>query len=291
MMSARNRLARIIGLLALTAALAACSAVKLGYNSLDQVAYWWLDGWVDFSDEQAARAREDLARLHRWHREHELPQLQSLLRSMEALAASDVTPAQACAFVPRLRERLNALATRAEPAVVTLAIGLAPEQIAHLERRYQRSNTAYRKDWLDLTAQEVSDKRFEQFLERGETMYGKLDERQRAVLRRQVEQSVFDPQRLAAERLRRQQDALRTLREMAAPGISLTQARGLLQGYLQRVQESPDAAYRSWQDALIAEACRNIATLHNSTSPAQRESAARRLRAYQRDLAELSAPQ
>jgi hypothetical protein len=283
-----SRLARIIGLLAVTAALAACSAIKLGYNNLDEVAYWWLDGYVDFSDEQTPRIREDLSRLQSWHRVQELPHLEAMLRDMEELATREISAAQACAFVPRLFERLNALTQRAEPALVTLALGLAPEQVAHLERKYSKNNAQFRKDWVRLPAAEQQEKRFKQFLERSEMIYGRLDETQRATMGRQTEQSIFDARRILAERERRQQDALHTLRKLAGQPVTLGEARALLRAYLERVQMSPDAAYRSYQQALIDEGCRNAAVLHNSTSPAQREAAVRRLRAYQRDLRELS---
>src|SRR6185369_14770287 len=68
-----TRLGRIIGLLALAAALSACSAIKFAYNNIGEVAYWWLDSYVEFSDEQSLRVREDLTRLHLWHRTNELP--------------------------------------------------------------------------------------------------------------------------------------------------------------------------------------------------------------------------
>jgi hypothetical protein len=42
---------------------------------------------------------------------------------------------------------------------------------------------------------------------------------------------------------------------------------------------------------MIDEACRNLSALHNSTTAAQRDTAAQRLRDYQRDLRELAAPQ
>jgi len=142
-----------------------------------------------------------------------------------------------------------------------------------------------------LPPDELKEKRLKQFLERGEMIYGRLDEPQRAVLRRQLEQSIFDPQRILAERQRRQQDALQTLRKVAGQPIALSDARKLLRAYLERTENSPDAAYRSYQEALIDEACRNIAALHNATSPAQREAAVRRLRGYQRDVRELSAQQ
>jgi hypothetical protein len=288
-MTTTPRLGRIIGLLALAALLAGCSAIKLGYNNLAEVAYWWLDGYVDFTEDQAMRVREDLARLHLWHRVQELPRLERVLHGMEELTPGDVSPAQACAVYEQVRERLNAFADQAEPAVITLAMGLAPDQLVHLERKYRRNNSEFEKKWLRPTAAEVADKRFEQFLERSETIYGHLDPAQRAVLRSQVEKSIFDPKRELAERRRRQQDALQTVRQLAGRPVSFGEARDLLRGYLARAQEPPDAAARSYRQAFIDEACRNFSGLHNSTNAVQRQSAARRLRAYERDLHELAA--
>ena len=280
-------LRRIIGLLALAAMLAGCSAIKLGYNNLDDIAYWWLDSYVDFSDEQSTRVREDLASLHAWHRRQELPAVIAMLQEMEKLAPGEVTPAQACALVQQVRERLNAVADRAEPAVVTLALGLAPEQLQHLERKYEKNDAEYRKQWVRPPREEQREKRFDQFLERSEMIYGRLDAPQRDVLKRLVEQSIFEPERMLAERMRRQQDALQTLRKLSGQPVPFAEARSLLRGYLERTQEPPDPASRRYQQALIDEGCRNIATLHNSTNAAQRDAAVRRLRAYQRDLRDL----
>ena len=57
----------------------------------------------------------------------------------------------------------------------------------------------------------------------------------------------------------------------------------------ERAQRSPDPSDRSFQETMRQETCRILAAVHESTTPAQREQAARRLRAYQRDLRELSA--
>ena len=288
-MTIASRLGRIIGLAALAAALAACSAIKLGYNNIDGLAYWWLDSYLDFSDEQETRVREDLDRLHQWHRTNELPRLAALLHAMERAAPADVTVAQACGFFTQVQQRLEALSERAEPAVVTLATGLTPEQLVYLERKYGKVNEEFRKEWIRPTASEVAEKRFDKFIERGEMIYGKLDEAQRAVVRRQLQQSAFDGKRLLAERQRRQRDTLQTLRRVAGQPIALAEARSLLRAYLDRQRQPPDAADRAYQQSLIDEACANTAALHNSTTAAQREVAVRRLRAYQRDLRELSA--
>ena len=51
-----TRIGGIILALALCLALSACSAIKLGYNALPTLSYWWLDGYIDFSAEQAPQA-------------------------------------------------------------------------------------------------------------------------------------------------------------------------------------------------------------------------------------------
>lgn len=284
-------LARIIGLLTFAALVSGCSAVKLGYNNLDDIAYWWLDSYLDFTEDQSPRVRQDLARLHLWHRQEELPQIGAILHRMEQLAPDDVSPAQACSFVPAIRERVHAPADRAEPAIVTLAMDLTPDQLIHLERTYRKKIAQYREEWVDLTRGELWDKRTKQFRERSEMIYGSLDEPQRSVMRKRVEQSAYDPARSLAERRRRQQDALQTLRKIAGQPVTIAQARTLIHGLLERAQEPPEPAARAYQNALIDENCRNLSALHNATSAEQRQVAARRLRAYQRDLRELAAGQ
>jgi hypothetical protein len=282
-------LARIIGLLTFAALVSGCSAVKLGYNNLDELAYWWVDRYLDFTEDQSRRVREDLARLHTWHRHEELPRINALLQRMEQLAPGEVSPAQTCSFVPAIRQRVHALADRAEPAIVTLALDLTPEQLVHLERTYRKKLSEYREEWVEITRAQLWDKRTRQFQERSEMIYGPLDEPQQQVMRQRVEQSIFDPMRMLAERRRRQQDALQTLRKIVGQPVTIAQARALIHGLLERAQQPPEPAARAYQDALIEESCANLSALHNSTTAQQRQSAARRLRAYQRDLRELAA--
>ena len=283
-----SRTAGIILALGIAMGLAACSAIKLGYGTLPEVAYWWLDGYVDFDDTQGPLARQELARLHGWHREQELPKLGELLARVEQMAPGSISAPQACAVITEVQARMNAVAERAEPAILGLAATITGEQLRHLERKYRNNNDRYRKDWIAVTPEAQKEKRYEQMLDRLESIYGSLDEPQRNVLRQGLAQSMFDPQRILNERKRRQRDLLQTLPRMAEPGVASETARTLLRGYLERAQRSPDPAYRAWQEALLQESCRIFAAVHESTTPPQREQAVRRLRAYQRDLRELS---
>jgi hypothetical protein len=283
------KLLRIIGLLSAMAALSGCSAIKLGYNALPQLATFWVDGYLDLADEQEQRLRDDIARLHQWHRRHELPKFAALLQQAERLAADNVTPEAVCNFVPELRMRALALVERSQPTAVTLALNLGAEQLAQLERKYRKNNREYRKDWIQLSTEELRQKRLKQFVERTEMIYGSLDEAQRESIRRQLERSVFNPETNLAERERRQQDILQTLRQLAGQPVSLPDASAAIQRLVQRGMQSPDPRYAAYQETLIQEGCRSLATVHNSTTAQQRQNAVRRLRAYQRDLEELSA--
>ncbi|MFC5500399.1 DUF6279 family lipoprotein [Caenimonas terrae] len=281
-------LVRIIGLLSVAVALAGCSAIKLGYNTLPQVAGWWLDGYIDFSDEQERRMREDVARLHLWHRREELPKISALLRQVEQMVGSEMSADEICALVPPIRLRIAALLERAEPAAATLALGLRPEQLQHLQRKYEKNNADYRKDWVDLSLEDLREKQFKQYLDRMETFYGRLDDQQREIIRAQVERSLYSAQTNLRERQRRQQDILRTLRRLGGQPVSLPDARAAIHQAVEHGLQSPDPKYRSYEAGLIQQGCANLAALHQSTTPQQRQSAVRRLRAYQRDLDELA---
>lgn len=273
---------------ALAAGLAACSAIKLAYAGFDEFAFWWLDGYVDFTDDQEPRVRDDLKRLHVWHRSEELPRIAALLKNAEDLAPGNVTPEQACAFWPQLQGRIQAVIDRAEPAAVAYAMEMGDAQFANLQRKYDKNNADFRRDWGAGAPGKVHKKRVEQFADRAETVYGDLTPAQHRLIEEHVAHSLYDPRRVGVERLRRQQDALQTLRRISGQKLPQAEARAQLRAYVERAQVSPDPAYRQYQEAMVNETCRLVSQLHNSTSPAQREHAVRKLRGWQRDLRDLA---
>jgi hypothetical protein len=287
-----STLLKLLATLFALSLLQACSGLKLAYSNAPSLSYWWLDGYVDFADAQRVPVKNELARLHLWHRTQELPKIAVLLQKAQAMAPGELTGEPICAMYADARERFVALTQQAESASVALAMSLSPAQITHIERKYDKTNAEWRDDWLDGSATERREKRLKASTERAEEFYGKLEERQLAVLRARMETSSFDAQLSYGERLRRQQDLLQILR--MATGASGTMAKPApatvataLRGYIERTDHSPNLAYRSYSDKLITENCQTFADLHNSTSTAQRERAARRLAAYERDAKEL----
>jgi len=276
-------------LLAAAMVLHGCSAIKLGYNNVQSVGYWWLDGYFDFNDAQAVRLKADMDQFHQWHRSSELPEYAQLLQRAQGLVANgDVTAPQACALVEEARKQIDDITARAEPTLVDIAMTFTPAQIEHLEAKYAKNNADYRKDWLRLSPQEVRKKRYEKTLERTEMIYGRLDEPQRALVRQQVEASSFDPHVSNVERLRRQQDTLQTLRTITTAGTTKEQALQAMHGLLERYKHSPQPQYRAYVRKQWDEGCEGFALAHNAATPAQRETAVKRLKGYERDFMELA---
>lgn len=279
----------IIAALAFGAVLTGCSAIKLAYNNLPEVAYWWLEGYVDFSGAQTPKSKDDLTALLAWHRETELPKIVAVLQKAEALAPNDITSAQACELVADVRTRLVAAAERAEAPGAALAVTLSEAQLQTLARKYAKNDAEYVKDWVERTPAQQQEKRYDKFLEQNEDFYGRLDNDQRDLLNRLTAQSMFDAKRVDAERRKRQQEALVLLRRFNAERTSAADAQPVIQAYVHRIAEPRPGAWRDYQQGMLEEGCRYVATLHNATRPEQRQKAVQRLRAYQTDLRDLAA--
>jgi hypothetical protein len=285
---------RIISLAAMVVALLllqACSAVKLAYDNAPEFIFWWMDGYVDFQGEQGPAVREELARLHQWHRANELPKLADLLRRVQTLAVLEVTPTQVCGVFHDSRERYNAVLRRAEGPALALASNLRAEQLQRMEAKFRKINAEWQREWLKLNPAERLQRRIQTNTERAEEFYGKLEEKQITALRENLSASSFDPERSYAERQRRQQDLLATLRQLAGRGDGVAaraEGLGVLRAYEDRLQNSPTLGYKAYSDNSTLEACKTMAALHNSTTPEQRRRAVARLAAYERDALELA---
>ena len=83
---------RNIVLLALTVAWLSGCAASFGYNRLDWLIPWYVDGYVDLSGEQRDALRGHLEPRLAWHREEELARYLALLETIEQDLAGEVSP-------------------------------------------------------------------------------------------------------------------------------------------------------------------------------------------------------
>jgi len=209
---------------------------------------------------------------------------------MEQMAPGEITPAQACGVAEEVQARLKAVARAAEPAAVAVAATLKRPQLRHIARKFRSNNERFRREWIAVAPQERPEKRYEQMLDRLESIYGTLEAPQREVLRQRLAATHWDPEGMLARRQQRQQDLLRILGRISG-GLPAPEGEALLRGWIERLERPADPAWHATQQALLQEGCATFAAVHQVTTAAQREKAVRRLRAWQRDLRELSAQQ
>jgi hypothetical protein len=266
-----------------------CSAVKLAYNQVPQLAYWQLNSYLDFSEAQTERVRNELGDLHQWHRDTMLPRHAELLQKVQQQLPSAISSEQACRTYDTVRTQFDKVVTQAEPKLVWLAAQLTDAQIRNLQKKQADSNADWKKEWVDITPEKLREQRFKQLLSRAEGFYGTLDEPQKVALRAFIAQSSFDPQRTYAERQRRQKDLVQVLQKIAADRSNTDQARTLLSGYIARFNASPDTAHQRYARVLVEEGCEGFSNVHNAMTAAQRLKAVQSVKGYAQDFLILAA--
>jgi hypothetical protein len=279
-----STLSRTACIAALLLLLSACNAVKLSYNNAQELTYWWLDGYLNFTAAQKPLVRSELATLHEWHRFNEIPAYIALLDDIRSKTQDDMTGDQVCQVAEKVRMRFRVLNLQLEPMLENIAPTLSREQLAHMEKRLERNNRKWRAEWLEGSHEAREAHRLKLAIKRAEMFYGRLNEEQREVLRYNIRHSVFDPQTSYAEKLRRQQDALDTLGKIVDGHPHQADVKLAIVAYFQRLENGNDDAYRNYANHMTADACQGFARLHNATSSAQRKHAADRLAGYIRDL-------
>jgi Family of unknown function (DUF6279) len=281
-----SRRPTIIGTLALllTIALSGCSALRVAYNTGPQLAWWWLDGYVDFSREQAPPVKAALDSWFEWHRTTQLPEYVTLLAAAQTQVLAPLTPAAACQWNTRLADALAPAAARAIEQAADLLPGLGEAQLRHIEQRYVKNLDEMREEYLQADAAQRQLASIKRALERAEQLYGRLDEAQRKVISEGVAASPFDPQGWMEERKRRQRDTLSTLRRLLGERADRDRRLAALRALAERSQRSPDPTYRAYQQRLTDFNCAFVARVHNATTPPQRQKARANLQGWEEDL-------
>jgi len=182
-----------------------------------------------------------------------------------------------------------ALSSSAAPAAADILPGITPEQIAHIERRYAKVNDEFRDDYLQPDLAKRAAATLKRTVDRAETLYGSLDDDQRARMAAALARSPFDAELWLTERRLRQQDALQLLNKLVRDKPTREQAQLALRAYVDRIERSPREVYRRYSDRLNEFNCAFAATLHNGTSVAQRRYAAKTLAGWEGDLRALAA--
>lgn len=178
----RYRLVRLLLVLVLLNLLGSCSTARLGYSNADTLAYWWLDGYVDFSSSQKAKVKQDIAQLLSWHRTTQLPLYVQALTQMQSKLAANPSPIELEASFQQVEQFSQSVLLKALPELTDFALAMDASQKAHLARKFEKNNEDFRDKYLDLTPEKQAKARFKKVVKQADDWLGSVSRTQEAII-------------------------------------------------------------------------------------------------------------
>jgi hypothetical protein len=290
MSESRKRWWKLLIIGSVVALAAGCSTLRVAYSSGPTLAWWQLDGWIDADRQQAPQVKAALDRWFAWHRSTQLAPTAALLADAREQVLHPVTPEGVCRWNAQAQALLQPALNRALDEAADLVPLLTEANLKAMEAKGAREIAEDREKFLQGDAEERLAESVKRTRERFERIYGRLDEPQLAVLRAAVAELPLDPARWLADRERRQQQTVATLRRLVAERASREQRVAALRALVEGAMTSPDPQRRAQQQRLAEANCALSARLHNATTPAQRERARANLQGWENDLRAVMRP-
>lgn len=278
-----------LSLLLLALVLAGCSAVRLGYANGDTFVYWWLNGYVDFTDDQKPWVKGHIDNLLAWHRKTQLKDYAQVLALVQQRLQQKVSSADVLSEYATVKKRALLVLDKATPELTELALSLQPQQIAHLEKKFAANNDKYRREYLRGSLEERQERRYEQVMKHAEYWFGNFSDQQQAQIRAASDARPVNYELWLAERMRRQQELLRILRKFQAERPTKEVAITVLKSYMATSGEHfTYAENKAFFDASSEGVAQMTALIINIATPAQKAHATKRLKKWIEDCETLA---
>lgn len=281
---------RICLLMACVAVLAACSAIKLGYNNSASFAHTYLTSKVDFDSEQSAFLKTSLNEIVEWHRNAELPVLAGELQAArQALAARNgvVTPVnanQVQALNLAIRASLRRTANEAAPVIAKNMLGLWPNQISDIQKALDKSNVEYREERLMQSADQRVRESAERMTERFERWLGTLTPVQIKQIEAWARAETHRAESRYEKRLERQQQFMVLVNKAANRQIDQATLSQEIASLLNAWQSPASAAEKQESEQRQKATIGLIVNVLNSATAEQRNNAADRAAGWAKDF-------
>jgi hypothetical protein len=278
------------GLMLALVLLAGCSAgIRLGYNNADALILYTIDSYLGLTAEQELLVKSRLDALMSWHRATQLRDYARLIESERQRLEGKVTAADVLAFNRAINDRLLALGDRAAPDLARLALALAPEQLARMQRKIEGDNVKARRELVQAKERESLDERVNNYAERADFWFGSVTHVQRELVRASLDRRPDMSAWWLEERERRLRDLLSVLRRIQSEQPSEEVAAGWLRIYFAQLQAPAEPDRRARIQAFRTANAQLIAQLVNAATPEQKTTLSRRLAGFAQDFTALAA--
>ncbi|WP_028024067.1 DUF6279 family lipoprotein [Enterovibrio calviensis] len=136
--------------------LTACTN-QFAYNTLPFWIDYYLSDYVDMTSSQQAQLDKDLEAFHAWHRQVELPKIQTLLNQLERDTASPLSYSKIGAYHQQVNDTIQASLFGLTPTLANLIRSLSDEQVEqwvrtlkeNIDERVQEANEGSPDDQVE----------------------------------------------------------------------------------------------------------------------------------------------
>lgn len=258
--------------LLLAALLAGCGMARMAYNNGESLSYFWLNRYVDFTDQQRPWVEDEIDAVFAWHRRTQLSGYVDLLQKAQQRVHQPAIETDIRADAQAVRSRVLLVIDRALPGFAELALSLQPEQLVHLEKKFASNNDDYRRDNLRGDLEKRQRDRFKKTLKQAEYFFGNLNGQQEQRLRQISDARPLNNELVLRDRQRRQQEMLMLLRRIQTEKPPKEVVVKMLRDYVQAAQDHfGNAEHKAFYQAYEAASIRQITEIINMSTPDQKQ--------------------
>ncbi|MCO7224844.1 DUF6279 family lipoprotein [Pleionea sp. CnH1-48] len=172
---------RVLIILLLSLGLSGCG-ISFWYNNLDWIASWYIDDYVELTDEQEGQLELLINSKVRWHRQEQLPQYVSWLRQVYADIENETLPDQWLHHEQQMETFYLSLVHNISSDMIGMLGELNEEQISELEANLIDREKDWIEEYVDLDEQQQIKKRRKQIRKSVKGWIGRLTSSQEKLI-------------------------------------------------------------------------------------------------------------
>nr|WP_315485143.1 DUF6279 family lipoprotein [uncultured Undibacterium sp.] len=241
------RWVRMLLILVLLNLLGSCSTVRLGYSNADTLAYWWLDGYVDFRSSQKTKVKRDIAQLLSWHRSTQLPQYAQALTQMQSTLAANPGLVEIEASFRQVEQFSQVVLLKALPELTDFVLTIDESQKAYLARKFEKNNEEFRDKYMDLAPEKQAKARFKKVKKQTDDWLGSVSREQEAIIARYLEKHPPNYAQWLEDSIARQRGVLQLLTQIQTEKPNREAAQAMVQRVIFATYEPSEQTERRAQ--------------------------------------------
>ena len=229
MNSLRGKTFISLGIICLVLLLNACSSLQIAYNQSDLLLKWWIDDYIDISQEQEQLFSKSFPTIVNKHRQEQLPKALVKIRQLNSKLNHPLALSDTQNIVKDIKsislETMNLFLDDA----TKLALILDPKQFNYMENAFLKANKKFQNEYLSGSSEDRLNARVEKVIERTESFSGDLKKSQKLLIKNIAKENLIDIEILYQIRLSKQQMILKTLKRISQEQLPPSQTKSILE--------------------------------------------------------------